>query len=142
MYACHYPYNANPGDRSDPAAGGPRGWGFHGYGLPFPIKLLAVGLGFLIFKPLGLALLIYFLVSHRFGGGPWRHRFAPWRNGGPAARNRAFAERRRETLNALDEEEKAFDEFVEEQRQARDREAFERFLAERKAKDGGPTPAQ
>jgi hypothetical protein len=141
MYACHFPQNANPSGPGDARWNRPPGWGFGGYGPPLPIKALAVGVGFLIFKPLGIGLLAWFLLSHRFGGGALRSGFGPWRAAPGATRNSAFEERRRETLNQLDEEAKAFAEFAEMQRQARDKEAFERFIAERRAKEEGAPKA-
>ena len=47
--------------------------------------------------------------------------------------NAAFDERRRETLNAIQEEAEAFAEFERRRREAHDREAFDRFMGERKA---------
>jgi hypothetical protein len=59
--------------------------------------------------------------------------FARWARGPRPTGNSALDERRRETLDRLAEEEKAFTEFEEKQRQARDKEAFDRFIAERNA---------
>ena len=47
------------------------------------------------------------------------------------SRNAAFEEYRRDTLRRLEEEQAEFDAYVEKLRQARDREEFERFMAER-----------
>jgi hypothetical protein len=107
MYACSAasPSSANP-------MAHPGHW-------PLPLKALAVGVGFALFKPLGLAALIYFLVQAR------RRRFGPQRFGG----NSAFDAHRRATLDALAEEERAFAEHRRKEKEARDREAFERFRA-------------
>ncbi len=98
--------------------------------MPFPAKLLAVGVGFLIFKPLGLALLIYFLWNAR-RHGPSQPGWRPRGSRGFGAGNSAMQERRRETLTRLDEEAKEFAAFAETQRRNRDKEAFDRFMAER-----------
>ena len=49
----------------------------------------------------------------------------------PASGNGAFDEYKRETLDRLEKEQKAFEEFVEQLRRSRDKEEFERFMAER-----------
>ena len=128
--------NASPSGRQGPHWGHPAAWAMHAYGPPLPLKLLSVGVGFLIFKPLGIALGAYWLLKGRFGFNPAA---AGWGSGvrhcGPGSRgmgssgNSAFDERRRETIMKLREEEKAFDDFAQEQRRKRDQEAFERFMA-------------
>jgi hypothetical protein len=119
-------------------------------GPPLPIKLLAVAGAFWIAPPLGVAALGYWAwrAWRRNGGGDptahaekWRA-FAecrPWRRHGAyrSSGNAAFDERRRETLRAIEEEAEAFAEFERRQREARDREDFERFMAERKAAEAG-----
>ena len=65
---------------------GPRPpWAMHAYGPPLPPKLLSVGVAFLIFKPLGVALGAYWLLKGRFNVGPLGGRFgrrcAPMRPG-------------------------------------------------------------
>lgn len=116
------------------------------FGPPLPIKLLVVAGAFWIAPPLGLAALGYWAWREwrRNGGGDpsargekWRE-FAergPWRCGGRfrSSGNTALDERRRETLRAIQEEAEAFAEFERRQRELRDREAFDRFMAERRA---------
>ena len=135
-------------DNVDPSGPQGREWGprppwamhVHGYGPPLPLKLLSVGVAFLVFKPLGIALVAYWLLKDRFGFGPWRGGYGqgpracgPGRRGMRSSGNSAFDERRRETLQKLRDEEKAFADFAEEQRRKRDQDAFDRFLAERDA---------
>ena len=106
-------------------------------GPPLPIKILAVLGAFWVAPPLGLAALGYLVwrkvqarCAHGEGrGSDWRSHFWRARPSG----NSAFDEKRRETLQALEDEAKAFAEFERQQREARDREAFERFVAERNA---------
>jgi len=112
-------------------------WAMHADGPPLPMKLLSVGVAFLIFKPLGIALGAYWLLKGRFHFGQMEGRWGgegrrcgPGRRGGMrSSGNSAFDERRRETIMKLREEEKAFADFAEEQRRARDKEAFDRFMA-------------
>ena len=121
---------------------GPRPpWAMHAYGPPLPLKLLSVGVAFLIFKPLGVALGAYWLLKGRFNVGPWAggsgadaRRCGPGRRGTMrSSGNSAFDERRRETIMKLREEEKAFADFAQERRRAGDKEAFDRFMAAKSA---------
>lgn len=109
-------------------------------------KLLAVIAGFMIFPPLGIAALIYFLWigkrmrhggwdghgGHRHGHGCGRHRMG--RTG-----NVAFDEHRAKAMEDLEAERRAFEEFRAEQRRKHDNEAFEAFRTARK--DGGDKPS-
>ncbi len=124
----------------------------HRFGLPLPLKILLVVGAFWVFPPLGIAALAYLLwrSAQRNGGCAFRRhegflRFAErggwadrWHR--PATRNSAFEERRRETRKQLDDEAQAFEEFVRKQREARDKEAFDRFMAERNAPKGPEEP--
>lgn len=49
--------------------------------------------------------------------------------------NAAFDAYREETLKRLEEEQRAFGDFMERLKRARDQEEFERFMAERRASD-------
>ena len=127
-----------------------------------PLHVVAVVAGFLIWWPLGLAALIYFIWAGRFPGERLRENFERARHrarsefggfardwqGGPrgwsGTGNAAFDDYRRETLRRLeeerrrlDEEGRAFAEFVANLRRARDKEEFDRFMAERNASRGG-----
>ena len=118
--------------------------------MPFPAKALTVAAGFVVFPPLGLATLAYFIYQSRRG---WRDgeqgapAFAGRRMGrcghrhggrfhreGSMTGNSAMDEKRRETLRALDEEAEAFAEFRRKERETRDRESFDRFM---KGRDSG-----
>lgn len=115
-------------------------------------EIVFVLLGFLIFWPVGLAYLAWKLWRLREEGvWDWPK---PSGNGSPAwnmrfdglggTGNAAFddykrmriaeleAERRR-----LEEESRAFAEFLDELKRARDRETFDRFMRERRARDEG-----
>ena len=55
--------------------------------------------------------------------------------------NAAFDEYREETLRRLDEEHETFRAFLERLRKAKDKEAFDRFVAERRGRTDGPQGA-
>ncbi|HTJ57969.1 MAG TPA: DUF2852 domain-containing protein [Devosiaceae bacterium] len=123
-----------------------------------PITVLAMILGFIVFWPLGLAVLAYILWGERFGWSPdraerWvdrqKERAQGWcqsnhdgfRRGSSwtsRSGNAAFDEYREEQLKRLDEERRRLDEEVHEfhdylrnLHMARDREEFDRFMRER-----------
>lgn len=123
-------------------------------GRPAWIGLMVVS--FILFWPLGLAVLAFLLWSGRMGHG-WGHgwgcssnadRRARWqrfadgfeRRGGdgfrgryhPSSGNRAFDEYREETLKRLEDEQKEFREFLDRLRLAKDRSEFDQFMAERR----------
>ena len=130
------------------------------YGKPAWIALMV--LGFIVFWPIGLGILAYLLWSGRMGcwgkNGPGRwhgerhgkHRSGTggWFGGRHQASsgNHAFDEYREETLRRLEDEQKAFLDFLERLRQAKDKAEFDQFMAEhRRGGNGnpsGPPPGQ
>jgi len=122
-------------------------------------------LGFIVFWPIGLAILTYMMWSGRMGcsakRGPGRwhgaHKAAGyggnwWRDRSPAASsgNHAFDEYREETLRRLEDEQDEFFGFLERLRRAKDKAEFDQFMADRKNRSPGtadsdtaegPTPA-
>jgi len=129
-----------------------------------PITVLAMVLGFVVFWPLGLAVLAYILWGERFGWSPanaerwvnrqkqWSgrcqngqsrrhsHGFAAWGNG-PTSGNAAFDAYREEQLKRLEEERRKLDEevtdfqdYMRNLHMARDREEFDRFIRERQTR--------
>jgi len=121
---------------------------------PFTIALMV--LGFIVFWPLGLAVLAYILWGEMFGGSAEKaqgfvHRTRGWaekacgprgnsfRHGfGASSGNAAFDDYRAEQLRRLEEERKrldeevhAFHEHMRNLRMARDREEFDRFMRDR-----------
>jgi hypothetical protein len=120
-------------------------------------------LSFILFWPLGLAVLAFLLWSGRMGHG-WGHgwgcsshgeRRARWqrfadnfeRRGGDhgfrgrygfSSGNRAFDEYREETLKRLEDEQREFREFLERLRLAKDRSEFDQFMAERRNRPAEP----
>ena len=116
------------------------------YGKPAWIAVMV--LGFIVFWPIGLGSLAYLLGSGRMGcwgrNGPgrWygehrgRHRNGAkgWFGGSgrqeASSGNHAFDEYREETLRRLEDEQKAFLDFLERLRQAKDKAEFDQFMAE------------
>lgn len=116
-------------------------------------------LGFIIWWPIGLALLFFTLGSRRMSC--WSHPDR-WQNkmekmqykmdrmrgrmerrgfgfgfGPPSSGNRAFDEYRSETLRRLEEEQVEFRNFLDRLRHAKDKEEFDQFMAQHKTR---PTP--
>jgi|ERR1700733_7152195 hypothetical protein len=130
------------------------------------VGLIFLILGLVWWFPVGLIILIAFVVSRAFGcwhrpqfaGGigawdagrsRWENRMAdrPGRSRGPGnwrqqslSNNRAFDEYRSETLRRLEDEEREFKEFLERLRAARDRAELDQFLNERRSAPRPDTP--
>lgn len=119
-----------------------------------PAWLALMVLSFIVFWPLGLAVLAFLLWSGRMGRGwgcrawdrdRWQQRFAEkwdrrgdgFRGGFSPSGNRAFDEYREQTLKRLEDEQREFRDFLERLRLAKDRSEFDQFMAERKTR---PTP--
>ncbi|KAB2700810.1 DUF2852 domain-containing protein [Ochrobactrum sp. GPK 3] len=119
-----------------------------------PATIALMVLGFFLFWPLGLAMLAYILWGDRLEGfkrgvnektdsmfGSFRNcRKSESFNFGSATGNAAFDDWRREELDRLAEERRKLDEaraefesYAAELRRARDKEEFDRFMAERRA---------
>jgi hypothetical protein len=134
-----------------------------GFGRAIPI--IAMILGFLLWWPVGLAILFYLWWSGQMGcwgrharaggtardGRPGLGGWAAWfacRNQmaaePPSSGNRAFDEYRADTLRRLEEEQKAFAAYLDRLRFAKDKAEFDQFMAERWERprpEAGPTPA-
>jgi hypothetical protein len=106
-----------------------------------PAWIAAAIAGFIIWWPLGLALLAYMIGSGRMGC--WsKHGLGRWKDKGEqfvrstthgfrSSGNRAFDDYKAETLQRLEEEQKEFVEFLERLRQSKDKAEFDQFMAER-----------
>ena len=122
-----------------------------------PLTIALMVLGFVLWWPLGLAILAYILWGEMFGGSAEKaqgfvNRSRSWaENCGPRANgfrhhgfrnssgNAAFDDYRAEQLKRLEEERRrldeeisAFHEYMRNLRMARDREEFDRFMRERR----------
>jgi hypothetical protein len=106
------------------------------------IALMVVG--FIIFWPIGLALLFYIMWSGRMGcwkHGRVGHRHGPGRWHGLSGRssgNTAFDEYKAETLRRLEDEQKEFVDFLDRLRAAKDKAEFDQFMAERRNRPAEP----
>ncbi len=122
--------------------------------IPKAAWIALVVLGFIVFWPVGLALLIYLKWSGRMScwkhghygrwyspegreGGDTREEFRAWRRrhrhwGRQSSGNVAFDEYREETLRKLDEEQREFRDFLDRLRAAKDRAEFDEFMNERR----------
>lgn len=124
---------------------------------PLTIALMVVG--FIIFWPLGLAVLAYIIWGEKFGGSPEKAQ-AYWNKGCGFVRsntkggfgrqtftssgNAAFDDYRAEQLRRLEEERNrldaeidAFHEYMANLRKAKDREEFDRFMSEHRGNRQG-----
>ena len=121
--------------------------------LPNSIWIALAILGLVVWWPLGLAVLAYILWSGRmrccgFGFGRWNdraHHIGQAQNGlrrPRASGNRAFDDYRAETLRRLEEDHRAFQEYLDRLRMARDRAEFDQFMAERDARPESASQAQ
>lgn len=131
------------------------------WGRPAWIALMV--LGFIVFWPIGLVILAYLMWSgrmgvwfhNRFGEGDMKQQMGAWKSGwrggcarrgdgrgqrmgfGGGSGNRAFDEYRDQTLQRLEDEQKEFHDFLDRLRQAKDRDEFDAFMADRRSR---PTP--
>lgn len=116
--------------------------------------IVAMVLGFVVFWPIGLAILFYMIWSGRMGcsarrgPGRWHSAYkaagSSWRNRGRTASsgNHAFDEYREETLRRLEEEQGEFLNFLERLRHAKDKAEFDQFMADRNGRATGPEPTE
>jgi len=133
--------------------------------IPRPAWIALVIVSFILFWPIGLALLIYLkwsgrmFCSHR-GYGHWygpegrdarrearreaREEWRAWKRrhrwGYESSGNVAFDEYREETLRKLDEEQREFRDFLDRLRAAKDRAEFDQFMNERRNRPPATEP--
>ena len=121
--------------------------------IPRPAWVALTVVSFIVFWPIGLALLIYLkwsgrmFCSRRARWGAWntpdgrssdgREQFGAWCRRSRGGRhnssgNVAFDEYREETLRKLDEEQHAFHDYLDKLRSAKDRAEFDQFMNERR----------
>ena len=122
-----------------------------------PAWIALMVLSFILFWPVGLALLIYLkgsgrmFCSKRYGQWTmpdaraacgefrgWKRRQGWGRSG--TSGNVAFDEYRVETLNRLDEEQREFRDFLDKLRAAKDRSEFDQFMADRRNRPAAKPP--
>ena len=118
-----------------------------------PAWIALMVLSFILFWPLGLAMLAFLIGSGRMAC--WKHRghwhrghesfhdaAGRWFAGDRPSGNRAFDAYRAETLKRLEEEQREFKAFVDRLRFAKDKAEFDEFLAERRRRSENPQPPQ
>ncbi len=137
---------------------------WHPAGMSRPVGIAAMVLGFVLFWPIGLAMLVFLFASGRLGcrrrrwdRGPntpyqanneWQPITPPWSNwcGGQrktqASGNHAFDEYRAETIRRLEDEQTEFSSFLERLRFAKDKAEFDQFMAERRQAPRPPSPPE
>jgi hypothetical protein len=110
--------------------------------------IAAMVLGFIFFWPVGLAILFYMIWSKRmkssfYGCANRRHRHHG--NAFRSSGNVAFDAYKEETLKRLENEQDAFQSFLDRLRAAKDKTEFDQFMDERagsaKSGDGDSAPA-
>jgi len=99
--------------------------------------IAAMIVAFILFWPLGLALLAYMIWSKRMFKGCSRHRTPADTHGFKSSGNTAFDAYKAETLRRLEDEQNAFEAFLQRLRDAKDKQEFDQFMDERaqKARD-------
>src|SRR3982074_915119 len=127
--------------------------------IPRPAWIALVVVSFIVFWPIGLALLIYLkwsgrMFCSRYGRyGHWsgpdgrserREAREEWRAGKRRARgggsgNVPFDKYREETLRKLDEEQREFRDFLDRLRAAKDRSEFDQFMNQPRNRPPAPT---
>ena len=129
-----------------------------------PAWIVLLILGFIVWWPVGLAILAFTFWSKNMGchgGERWQrkmarmeekmgrmrenverfgsHGFGPW--GGPrSSGNHAFDEYRTETLRRLEDEQREFRDFLDRLRFAKDKQEFDQFMTERRNRQTPEAP--
>ncbi len=108
--------------------------------------IAAMILGFILFWPIGLALLFYMIWSKDMFKGSCKSRRAH-RQSFRTSGNSAFDAYKAETLRRLEDEQEAFEAFLQRLREAKDKSEFDEFMDERAkskrddAENGDPVEA-
>ena len=96
--------------------------------------IAAMVLGFIFFWPVGLVLLAYMIWSKRMFNGSCARRTQHARHAFKSSGNSAFDAYKSDTLKRLEEEQDAFEAFLQRLREAKDKAEFDQFMDDR-AKD-------
>ena len=135
------------------------------YEMRSPWRIALIVLGFIVWWPVGLALLFFTLGSRKmacYGNGDrfankmerMQHKMERMRGrmerrgfnfggfGPPSSGNRAFDEYRVETLRRLEEEQHEFKDFLDRLRHAKDKEEFDQFMAQHRPRPTPPADSQ
>lgn len=93
--------------------------------------IIAVVLGFVIFWPLGLALLGYMIWSKRMFSGSCAKRAHHRNHTFKSSGNTAFDAYKADTLRRLEDEQSSFEAFLQRLRAAKDKSEFDQFMDDR-----------
>ncbi|MXQ06969.1 DUF2852 domain-containing protein [Alphaproteobacteria bacterium GH1-50] len=93
--------------------------------------IAAMVLGFIFFWPVGLALLAYMIWSKRMFNGSCAKRTRYAHTAFKSSGNSAFDAYKAETLRRLQDEQDAFEAFLDRLREAKDKAEFDQFMADR-----------
>ena len=96
--------------------------------------IAAMVLGFILFWPIGLALLAYMIWSKRMFSGNCSARTRHARHAFKSSGNSAFDAYKADTLKRLEEEQDAFEAFLQRLREAKDKAEFDQFMEDRARK--------
>ncbi|MGX0877728.1 hypothetical protein ACSSV4_002421 [Roseovarius sp. MBR-154] len=96
-----------------------------------PAWIIAMVLGFIVFWPIGLAILGYMIWSNRMSCRSTSTRLTRHAPSG----NSAFDAYKADTLRRLEEEQEQFEAFLQRLRDARDKAEFDQFMDERRTPD-------
>jgi hypothetical protein len=103
----------------------------------------AMIIGFIVFWPIGLAILAYMIWSKRMFKASCRAEHTMRRHGLRPSGNTAFDAYRADTLRRLEDEQHAFESFLQRLRDAKDKSEFDAFMDERaRAARGEDAPGQ
>lgn len=117
-----------------------------------PAWIAVMVLGFVVFWPIGLAILGFLLWSGRMGMGCTHGRWGRWKRdrwerfshegrrhfGSPGSGNSAFDEYKADTLRRLEDEQTEFLDFLQRLRHAKDKAEFDQFMADRRNRPQTP----
>ena len=115
--------------------------------------IIATILGFIFAWPVGLALLVYMIWSKRMftrscanksdQGGPWSRAHSHMGHGTHmrSSGNAAFDAYKAETIRRLQEEQDAFEAFLQRLRDAKDKSEFDHFMEDRARANAAAVPA-
>ncbi|MEM6826044.1 MAG: DUF2852 domain-containing protein [Pseudomonadota bacterium] len=105
--------------------------------------IAAMVLGFILFWPIGLAFLAYMIWSKRMFNTSCARRTRNAHTAFKTSGNTAFDAYKAETLRRLEEEQDAFEAFLNRLRDAKDKSEFDQFMDERARKaNDGPEPVE
>ncbi len=105
--------------------------------------IAAMVLGFILFWPIGLALLAYMIWSKRmFTGSCGARRTRTASHAFSSSGNSAFDAYKEATLRRLEEEQDAFEAFLQRLREAKDKAEFDQFMDDRSKRAKGDTDSE